>query len=122
MLELIASGLDNPSIARRLFLSEKTVRNRVSAILTKALGQGMQDPAKLGGVIEALGDSLVYVGGRTPFEYAYALRNLDPAKITTCVVQGRVGFVGAASVVFPDVAQARRLGRDARRDASLRGC
>jgi DNA-binding NarL/FixJ family response regulator len=35
MLELIAAGLDNPTIARRLFLSEKTVRNRVSAILTK---------------------------------------------------------------------------------------
>ena len=35
MLELIAGGLDNPTIARRLFLSEKTVRNRVSAILTK---------------------------------------------------------------------------------------
>jgi DNA-binding NarL/FixJ family response regulator len=35
MLELIAGGIDNPTIARRLFLSEKTVRNRVSAILTK---------------------------------------------------------------------------------------
>ena len=35
MLELIAGGLDNHTIARRLFLSEKTVRNRVSAILTK---------------------------------------------------------------------------------------
>ena len=35
MLELIAGGLDPPTIARRLFLSEKTVRNRVSAILTK---------------------------------------------------------------------------------------
>ena len=27
-----------------------------------------------------------------------------------------------ASVVFPDVAQARRLGREARQDATLRGC
>ncbi len=35
MLELIAEGLDNGSISRRLFLSEKTVRNRVSTILSK---------------------------------------------------------------------------------------
>ena len=35
VLELMASGLDNPSIAYRLSLSGKTVRNRVSAIFTK---------------------------------------------------------------------------------------
>ncbi|GLY48796.1 DNA-binding response regulator [Lentzea sp. NBRC 102530] len=35
VLELMASGLDNPSIAFRLSLSGKTVRNRVSAIFTK---------------------------------------------------------------------------------------
>ncbi|SES00631.1 response regulator transcription factor [Lentzea albida] len=35
VLELMASGLDNPSIAHRLSLSGKTVRNRVSAIFTK---------------------------------------------------------------------------------------
>jgi len=28
-------GLDNATIARRVFLSEKTVRNRVSTVLTK---------------------------------------------------------------------------------------
>jgi len=47
---------------------------------------------------------------------------VDPRRISTCVVRGRVGFVGAASVVFPDIAQARRLGREARQDAALRGC
>ena len=31
----MATGLDNASIARRLFLSEKTVRNRVSDVLAK---------------------------------------------------------------------------------------
>ncbi|WP_308280578.1 LuxR C-terminal-related transcriptional regulator [Williamsia sp. DF01-3] len=31
----MARGLDNAAIARRLFLSEKTVRNRVSEILAK---------------------------------------------------------------------------------------
>lgn len=35
VLELMASGLDNASIAARLSLSGKTVRNRVSAIFSK---------------------------------------------------------------------------------------
>jgi DNA-binding NarL/FixJ family response regulator len=35
VLELVAAGLDNHEIARRLVLSEKTVRNHVSAILVK---------------------------------------------------------------------------------------
>ncbi|WP_241005362.1 LCP family protein [Nocardioides sp. zg-1228] len=56
------------------------------------------------------------------FEIAQAVAQVDPRRITTCVVRGRVGFVGAASVVFPDVAQARRLGGAARPDATLRGC
>ena len=35
ILRLIANGLNNADIARKLFLSEGTVRNHVSAILTK---------------------------------------------------------------------------------------
>jgi len=35
VLDLIAQGLDNATIARRLVLSDKTVRNRVSDILAK---------------------------------------------------------------------------------------
>ena len=35
VLDLVARGSDNMSIARRLYLSEKTVRNHVSACLTK---------------------------------------------------------------------------------------
>jgi DNA-binding NarL/FixJ family response regulator len=35
ILDLVARGLDNASIARRLVLSPKTVRNNLSAILTK---------------------------------------------------------------------------------------
>ena len=35
VLELLASGLRNRQIAQKLFLSEKTVRNHISAILGK---------------------------------------------------------------------------------------
>lgn len=56
------------------------------------------------------------------YEIAQAVAQVRPGRITTCVIRGGVGFVEAASVVFPDVAQARRLGRQARRDATLHGC
>lgn len=35
VLDLVAQGLDNPTIAKRLFVSGKTVRNHVSNIFTK---------------------------------------------------------------------------------------
>ena len=35
LLDLLARGLDNATIARRLFLSDKTVRNRVSTVFQK---------------------------------------------------------------------------------------
>ncbi|WP_240181923.1 LCP family protein [Nocardioides sp. 616] len=56
------------------------------------------------------------------FRLAQAVAQVDPRRITTCVVPGRVGFAGAASVVFPDVARARRWGEDARRDATIKRC
>lgn len=56
------------------------------------------------------------------FRLAQVVAQVEPSKITTCVVQGSIGNVGGASVVFPFVSQARRLGNDARRDATIRRC
>jgi LCP family protein required for cell wall assembly len=56
------------------------------------------------------------------FRIAQAVALVDPRKITTCVVPGRVGYAGSASVVFPDVARAQRWGREARADARLERC
>ncbi len=57
------------------------------------------------------------------YRLAQAATTLDPTRMRGCVVLGGLGYVGAVSVVFPDVAQARRIADDVRRDATLdRGC
>ncbi|MEP9361528.1 LCP family protein [Nocardioides sp. CN2-186] len=56
------------------------------------------------------------------FRLAQAMAHVVPSKITTCVVQGGIGDVGGASVVLPYTDQARRLGDEARQDATLESC
>lgn len=57
------------------------------------------------------------------YRLAHALTVIDPGTMPTCVLRGSYGAIGGASIIFPDVAQARRLGDDARDDARLdRGC
>ena len=56
------------------------------------------------------------------YRIAQAIVQVDPKKITTCVVQGSTGYVGAASVVFPDRAMAASFGNQARNDATLERC
>lgn len=50
---------------------------------------------------------------------AQAVAQVDPTRITGCVVQGGIGNIGGASVVLPYVDQARRFGDEARDDATL---
>lgn len=56
------------------------------------------------------------------FRIAQAIGKVRPNRITTCVVKGSIGQAGAASVVFPDVATARRYGNEARKDATISRC
>jgi LCP family protein required for cell wall assembly len=56
------------------------------------------------------------------FRLAEAMAQVDPAKITNCVVQGSIGSAGGASVVLPFTDQARRYGNDARTDATIGRC
>lgn len=55
------------------------------------------------------------------YRLAQAATLVDPAKFRGCVVGGRTGYVGAASVVFADIGQARSIARRARGDARLEG-
>ena len=64
-------------------------RQLVTALVTRALGQNLTVyPARLAQLIDALCDTLVCLGGRTPVEYAYALRDLTPEAITRVSLPG----------------------------------
>jgi LCP family protein required for cell wall assembly len=56
------------------------------------------------------------------FRLAQAMAQVEPSKITSCVVQGGIGNIGGASVVLPYVEQARRYGDAARQDATISRC
>jgi polyisoprenyl-teichoic acid--peptidoglycan teichoic acid transferase len=57
------------------------------------------------------------------YRLAQAAVDIDPGRFKGCVVNGSLGTVGGADIVFPDVALARRVGNDVRNDARLdHGC
>ncbi|GGK92375.1 hypothetical protein GCM10012284_27720 [Mangrovihabitans endophyticus] len=82
------------------YTRQRHQRQLVKALLSKARDAGLATaPERLRPVIDALGDSLVYVGGRGPLEYAYALRDLDPRNLTLVGLPGDAvyhhgGYIG----------------------------
>jgi len=55
------------------------------------------------------------------YRLAHVASQVELSKFRTCVVGGGTGYVGAASVVFPNIGQARSIARRARADATLEG-
>jgi len=74
------------------------------------------------GVVTAMQHMHTDLGPGELYRLAQAVAQVDPSKITTCVVQGGIGDIGGASVVLPYTAQARRYGDEARQDATLQHC
>lgn len=56
------------------------------------------------------------------FKLAQAGAQVDPGKITNCVLPGGIGNVGGASVVLPNTGTARRYGNEARNTAVIKNC
>ncbi len=61
------------------------------------------------------------VGPVELYRLAQTVMQVNPKLVRTCVLNGGIGTAGAASVVFPNVAAARALGRDVRHDATVNG-
>jgi anionic cell wall polymer biosynthesis LytR-Cps2A-Psr (LCP) family protein len=81
------------------YTRQRHQRQLVKALLGQAEDAGLAtDQAKLQSVLTALGDTLVFSGERTPIEYAYALRNLSPSKLTMVGLPGagvyNGGYIG----------------------------
>ncbi len=55
------------------------------------------------------------------YRLGHAATRIDPARLEGCVLDGSFGTVGGASSIFPDTAQARRLGDEARDDGTFDG-
>ncbi len=55
------------------------------------------------------------------FRLAQAAAQINPNKFRGCVIGGRTGYVGAASVVFANTGQARSIAARTRKDATLNG-
>ena len=56
------------------------------------------------------------------YRLGQAVAQVDPRKVTACVLPGAIGNVGGASVVLPNVGAAKRYGNDARKDGTIRRC
>jgi anionic cell wall polymer biosynthesis LytR-Cps2A-Psr (LCP) family protein len=91
------------------YTRQRHQRQLVKALLTQSEDAGLAtDTAKLQQVISALGETLIYSGERSPLEYAYALRDLRPEKLTLVGLPG--ASVGGGSGYLGE--QLLPLGRD----------
>ncbi|MEI5674669.1 MULTISPECIES: LCP family protein [unclassified Nocardioides] len=74
------------------------------------------------GVVSVMRHLHTDLGPAELYRLAQAIAQVEPRRITTCVLPGGIGNIGGASVVIPNVAAARRYGDDARRDATIKRC
>jgi LCP family protein required for cell wall assembly len=71
--------------------------------------------------LSALGGLETDLSPTEVYRLLQALTTVDPRTVEACTIGGRFGVEFGASVVYPDLAQARAVGADARRDARLQG-
>lgn len=74
------------------------------------------------GVLSVMTNMHTDLGPVELFRLAQAMAQVDPRKITSCVVQGGIGNIGGASVVLPNTSMARSFGDQARQDATIEHC
>ena len=75
------------------------------------------------GVLDAMSHMYTNLPPAELFRLAQVMAQVDPSKVKSCVVQGGIGTSsGGASIVLPFVSQARDMGNQIRKDATLSHC
>ncbi|MFT4010832.1 MAG: LCP family protein [Nocardioidaceae bacterium] len=75
------------------------------------------------GMLSALTELRTDLNPAELYRIAQAAITVNPAKIKDCVLPGGIGDIGGASVVIPNLTEAKRIGNDVRTDAKLdSGC
>jgi anionic cell wall polymer biosynthesis LytR-Cps2A-Psr (LCP) family protein len=111
--------VDNPvAFADRSANQQRTLRGIQAKIRARADEPGFLER----GVLSVMENMHTDLSPAELFTLAEAAAQIDPSKITNCVVQGGIGSIGGASVVLPYTDQAARLGDRARKDATLESC
>jgi len=87
------------------------------AILRKVRAQEDQPGFMERGVLSATRNLYTDLSPVELYRLAQAATQIDPDKYKGCVLNGTIGDVNGASIVFPDTAQARRIGADIGPDA-----
>jgi polyisoprenyl-teichoic acid--peptidoglycan teichoic acid transferase len=97
---------------------QRVLRGIQRRIATRADQPGFMER----GVASVLRNMDTNVSPAELFELAQVVAQVEPRKIRSCVVGGSFGNVGGASIIYPNVSQARRYGDAARKDATLGRC
>ena len=97
---------------------QRVLRGIQSRIATRADQPGFIER----GVMTVLRNMDTNLGPAELFELAQVVAQVDARKMRTCVVRGSFGNIGGASIIFPNVSQARRYGNAARSDATIGRC
>jgi len=71
--------------------------------------------------LSALGGLQTDMSPPQVYRLVQALTTVDPSRTDACIIVGTFGVESGASIVHPDVEQARAVGRDAQDDARLQG-
>lgn len=97
---------------------QRTIRAIQAKVAAKSWKPGFVEK----GVLAVLKNMDAQVPPAELYRIGQAIAQVKPGRITGCVVLGSIGNVNGASVVFPNVSQARRFGNDARKDATIKSC
>lgn len=98
-------------------------QQRVLKGIQAKVARGADDPGFVeGGVMSVMKHLHTDLPPDELFKLAQVVAQVDPDKITNCVLPGGIGNVGGASVVIPNRTTAQRYGDAARNSAVIRNC